>query len=436
MAEVFDAIVVGAGPAGSAAALVLARAGKAVCLLERGPFPGSKNLYGGVIYPRVLDGLLPRWRDELPVERWVTRRTTMALTRSQALSVDLRTTAWGSAPYNGATALRPKLDAWLAAQAEAAGASLVCSTTATGLITDERGGAVRGVRVDRPGGDIEARVVIACDGVNAFLAREAGCAVKPDPGNFTLGVKEVLAMGRAEIDKRFALEPGEGADLEIIGCTGGVPGGGFLYTNRDSVAVGLVLRLPELAASGRRPEEILADLKAHPADPATRRRRGPRRVRSPPHPRGGLEHDAEARHRRDDGGRGRGGDVPRDRDLARGRELRDRLGRGGGRGGCRGALDRRHQRSGPRRLPAPARGELRARRSQEVPPGAPPRAVRPGAARATPSSCATWSSRCSRSTTPSRKPGLFRVARRQARRSGLRLRHLARDAADGLRSFG
>ena len=265
MPERFDAVVVGAGPAGASAALVLARAGRSVCLLERGPFPGSKNLYGGVIYPRVLDALVPAWRETLPVERWVTRRTTMALTGTQAVSIDVRSSAWGGAPYNGATALRPKVDAWLASQAEAAGATLVCSTTATGLLTDERGGAVRGVRVDRPVGDIEAGVVVSCEGVNALLAREAGCAGPPDPANFTLGIKEVLAMDAAEIDRRFALDREHGADLEILGCTGNVPGGGFLYTNRDSLAVGLVLRLPELAASGRRPEDILAELKAHPA---------------------------------------------------------------------------------------------------------------------------------------------------------------------------
>ena len=49
MAESYDLIVVGAGPAGSAAALVAARAGLSVLLLERGPFPGAKNMYGGVV---------------------------------------------------------------------------------------------------------------------------------------------------------------------------------------------------------------------------------------------------------------------------------------------------------------------------------------------------------------------------------------------------
>jgi electron transfer flavoprotein-quinone oxidoreductase len=264
MTPEFDAVVVGAGPAGSAAALQLARAGHRVCLLERGPTPGSKNLFGGVVYPRVLDDLIPQWREEAPFERWVTRRATMLLTDTQALSVDFRTMAWGSAPYNGATALRPAFDSWLASKAVEAGAVLLTSTTAVGLLRDPSG-AVTGVRTDRPDGDLPARAVIACDGVNSFLAKEAGCAGPSDPANYTLGVKEILAMPAAEIERRFGLAEGEGADFEILGGTGGVAGGGFLYTNRETISVGLVLSLPSLTASGRRPEELLAAFKAHPA---------------------------------------------------------------------------------------------------------------------------------------------------------------------------
>jgi electron transfer flavoprotein-quinone oxidoreductase len=260
----FDVIVVGAGPAGSAAAMVIARAGKRVCLLERGPFPGSKNMYGGVIYGRILDTLIPGWWEQAPVQRWVTRRGTMIMTDTQALTVDYRTTAWGEAPYNGATAMRPDFDAWLAERAEADGAVLVCSTTATGLLRDGSGRVV-GVRTDRPDGDLRAPLVIACDGVNSFLAKEAGIYPHTDPAHFTLGAKEVLALPRDEIEKRFGLTGREGADFEIIGCTQGIAGGGFIYTNLDSIAVGVVLSLPDLAASKRRAEELIAGLKAHPA---------------------------------------------------------------------------------------------------------------------------------------------------------------------------
>ena len=119
-----DAIVVGAGPAGSCAASVIARAGYSVVLLERGPFPGSKNMYGGVVYPRILDGLHRDWWQEAPVQRWVTKRATMLLTDTQAVSVEFRSDAWGRPPYNGATAFRPEFDRWLAGKATDDGAEL------------------------------------------------------------------------------------------------------------------------------------------------------------------------------------------------------------------------------------------------------------------------------------------------------------------------
>lgn len=260
----FDAIVVGAGPAGAAAALALARAGRAVVMIERGPFPGSKNVYGGVIYGRILDEVIPRWWEQVPVQRWVVRRGTMILTDTQALTVDFRSQAWGAAPYNGMTAYRADFDRWLAAKAVEAGAQLVNSTVVTGLLRDPAGRVI-GVRTDRPDGDLHAHVVIACDGVNSLLAKQLGILPQADRTHHVLGVKEVLRLPREVIDERFGLTGDEGLDIEILGGTGGIAGGGFLHTNVDTVTLGVVLSLPDLATAKRRPESIIADLKAHPA---------------------------------------------------------------------------------------------------------------------------------------------------------------------------
>lgn len=259
----FDIVIVGAGPAGAAAALVAARAGSRVAVVERGPFPGAKNMYGGVVYGRVLDDLIPQWWEEVPKQRWITRRLTMTLDGDRAMTVDYRTGAWGRPPYNGCTTLRPDFDAWLAAKAEAAGATILTSTTVTGLLRDATG-RTTGVRTDR--GDLSAPVVIACDGVNSFLAKEAGLHPHgEDPTHLTLGVKEVLSLPRNVIDDRFGVRGDDGVDIEILGCTGAVAGGGFVYTNADTISIGVVLQLDDLRRSGRRPESFIADLKAHPA---------------------------------------------------------------------------------------------------------------------------------------------------------------------------
>ena len=263
MSPEFDVVVVGAGPAGAAAALTLARRGRRVCLLERGPFPGSKNMYGGVIYGRILDQLVPNWWEQIPVQRWVTRRGTMMLTDHQSMCLDYRTTTWGKPPHNGFTAYRPDFDRWFADQAVAAGATLLNATTATGLVRNGRD-AIAGVQTDRDG-SIAAKVVIACDGVNSFLAKEAGLYPHSGSEHFTLGVKETLALPRSEIESRFAVTGDEGADFEIVGGTSGIAGGGFVYTNRETISIGAVLSLDGLTRSGLRPEAVIAGLKSHPS---------------------------------------------------------------------------------------------------------------------------------------------------------------------------
>src|SRR5690242_14615116 len=156
----FDAIIVGAGPAGSSAALALAHAGLRVALIERGEYAGAKNVSGAALYaPEILAELLPNYWEEAPVERFLTRRVVTFLGQESAFSVDFRTRHFAQPPYNGFTLLRPKFDRWLADKAAAAGALLITSTVVDDLLYE--GEQIVGVRCRREDGELYARVVIA-----------------------------------------------------------------------------------------------------------------------------------------------------------------------------------------------------------------------------------------------------------------------------------
>src|SRR5947209_3161318 len=184
----FDAIVVGAGPAGSSAALAMARAGLEVALIERGEYAGAKNVSGAALYaPDLLADLLPNYWEEAPVERYLTRRVVTFLGHEAAVSLDFRTQHFSQPPYNGFTILRPKFDRWLASKAEAAGALLITSTVVDDLLYKNE--QVVGVRCRRADGDLYAPIVIAADGANSFLAKQAGMQHEFRAEEMTLGVK-------------------------------------------------------------------------------------------------------------------------------------------------------------------------------------------------------------------------------------------------------
>ncbi|HCI81388.1 MAG TPA: FAD-dependent oxidoreductase [Ktedonobacter sp.] len=263
--QLFDAIVVGAGPAGSSAALAMARAGLQVALIERGEYPGAKNVSGAALYaPNILADLLPNFWEEAPVERYLTRRVVTFMGNEAAVSLDFRTNAFGKPPYNGFTILRPKFDRWLANKAVEAGALLIPSTVVDDLIYKD--GAVVGVRCRREDGDLFAPVVIAADGANSFLAKKAGLQKEFHADEMTLGVKEVLKLDTHTIEERFNLNGDEGMTNEYVGyASGDVKGGGFLYTNRDTLSIGVVAQIASLAQHKQRPYELLDQFKQHPA---------------------------------------------------------------------------------------------------------------------------------------------------------------------------
>ncbi|HYB17118.1 MAG TPA: FAD-dependent oxidoreductase [Streptosporangiaceae bacterium] len=251
----FEVIVIGAGVAGCVAAYQLARQGHSVLLIERGEAPGSKNLSGGVLYSRGIQQVFPGFLDQAPVERRITRNYINFLNGDSSVAIDYKDARLAD-PVNAVTVLRAKLDPWLAAQCEEAGALLMPGVRVDRVLTEQ--GTVVGVQA----GDDELRckVVVAADGVNSFIAKEAGLRQKEPLNHLAVGVKSVISLPRETIEARFNLTGDEGAAFAVVGdCTEGVGGGGFLYTNIDSLSVGIVVRLDDLTAK----EKVVTDIFDH-----------------------------------------------------------------------------------------------------------------------------------------------------------------------------
>ncbi len=259
--EKVDVVVVGAGMAGCAAAYQLATAGLDVVLVERGPYPGSKNLSGGVLYGRILEKIIPNYWEEAPIERYITNEIITFMSEEASFNIDFKTQAFGQPPYNGFTVLRAKFDRWFAGKVEAAGAVLVPGIKVDHLVRN--GDRIIGIAEGED--KILADVVIAADGALSFLAQEAGLCGRLSTHHMALGVKEVISLPKEVIEERFHLNGREGTAYAIVGyATRGVAGGGFLYTNRDSLSVGLVVMLADLLESRLKPQDMLEDFLAHP----------------------------------------------------------------------------------------------------------------------------------------------------------------------------
>ena len=264
-----DVIVVGAGPAGLSAAYVMAQAGLEVIVVERGETAGSKNV-SGLLYGTVLNQMMPEFHERAPIERSIAKRSIGFLGDGMQASITFGSDTWSSPPYNNTFMVyRAPFDRWFAGEVEEADAALLEGVVVDGLIYEGEGDQRKavGVRI-RDDEDFYADLIILADGANAIVAEEAFEQLSMKPGKhpqaYALGVKEIIGLPRERIEDRFALEGDEGMAMDLLGSPfEGLVGAGFIYTAKESLAIGFAAKVDSIATCGRRPDEIIDLFKNH-----------------------------------------------------------------------------------------------------------------------------------------------------------------------------
>jgi electron transfer flavoprotein-quinone oxidoreductase len=231
-----DVVIVGAGLSGLSCAYRLADSGLQVIVVERGDAPGSKNVTGGRLYLKPIEGMVGDMLEGAPFERRVVRERWTLLGRGRSLTADLTSERFRNEQHS-ATLLRATFDQWLAERVMEKGVFVIPKYRVDGLLWE--GNSVAGIKAGSE--EIWSHAVVASDGVLSFMAQKAGLRAPMEAPHYAVGVKEVIELPEGTISDRFNVENGEGcAHLFLGDVTKGLFGGGFIYTNRSSLSIGVV----------------------------------------------------------------------------------------------------------------------------------------------------------------------------------------------------
>jgi electron transfer flavoprotein-quinone oxidoreductase len=253
-----DVIIVGAGIAGAAAGITLARAGKKTVIIERGSYAGAKNMFGGAIYDYPTRDLYPTFREEAPIERINKKHQYMITDDKTSVTVSYD----DKEDETSYTVIRAKWDKWCIDKAVELGAYYSPDTIVRELIVEN--GKVIGIKTDEE--EFFADTVILADGVNSLLAKQIGLRNNLKDSEIAIGIKEVIRLPKEVIENRFNIEDGEGSVTQVIGSPmKGITGLGYIYTNKSSISIGIGVNLDDLKRHKITPNELLEKLKAHPS---------------------------------------------------------------------------------------------------------------------------------------------------------------------------
>src|SRR5918912_2106971 len=271
--EHFDVAIIGGGSAGVAALKQLSNLGKQAVLIEAGKTVGSKNISGGILYSKkpkngkvynVEDVYGQEFLTEAPLERLITKYILHATSKDKVFSIDLTSAHKYQANF-GYSVLLNKLNSWFAKEAgesaEKQGGGIIPGVHVKSISWQNDKTIVETNELD----EFELKAIIAADGVNSEIAEMTGARNKFTTEELYQGVKAVINLPEEIMEQRFGVQPNEGAAHLFAGdVTLNHIGGGFVYTNRDTLSVGAVYHYDSLMEKPDEPYTLVNALLNNP----------------------------------------------------------------------------------------------------------------------------------------------------------------------------
>ncbi len=265
--------IIGGGSAGLAALKRLSDLGKQAILLEAGSRIGSKNISGGILYSKKpkkgkvtnVEDLYTNFLDDAPFERKITKYILHSTSKNKIHSIDL-TTAHDYQSNFGCSVLMTKLNFWFAKQAteiaQKIGGGIIPGIHVKSITWNDKGRAI--IQTDELD-EFEVKAIIAADGVNSEIAEMVGARSKFTSAQLYQGVKVIVKLPEKIINERFGVNSAEGAAHLFAGdITLNHIGGGFLYTNHDTLSIGAVYHLDSLLKNPTEPYTLIDNLLNNP----------------------------------------------------------------------------------------------------------------------------------------------------------------------------